>query len=81
MDDDLLARLRPRFVGDLGEGCPKAPIVGLAPFFIGMMVALGTLHPLAEEQLGNVFQLGLNGTDLTEPGHGRIFRDLARSRQ
>ena len=49
VNDDLFAGLHTRLVGDLREGRPKAPVVGLTPLFIRMMVALSTLHSLAEE--------------------------------
>ena len=56
-------------------------VVVLAPFLVGMVMALGALQAHAEEDLPHVLHALLLPSHVSEPGHGRVIPDGSGSGQ
>src|SRR5207302_1356653 len=59
----------------------EAPVIVLAPAFVGMMMALGAGEPLAEEDLGQIVDELLRRLDLLVPDGRRAAELVAGGRQ
>ena len=60
------------FASDFGEEGDHLEIVGLAPFFERVVVAISTLQTLTEKQLGSIFDTRLGSGNFAQPSHGWV---------
>ena len=80
VEEPILPRLQPLLAADPREEGGQFEVVVGAPLFKRMMVAAGTLQPLAQEKLRGVFHLLVDVRHLPIPDHRWIGIRLAGGR-